>query len=161
MTISEKDGELGIKFVSIMAGLTQGRIGKEALENAKKNQYQINTGKSISALRNIKLGDGNSAIIIAAGPSIKRYDPIQLIKEKNFKGTIICTESALSYCLRNDIIPHLTVTLDPHPSRIVRWFGDPNLEKKGLDADDYYRRQDMDEAFSNELVFNKKNINLF
>ena len=52
------------------------------------------------------------------------------------------------------------VTIDPHKYRIVRWFGNPNLTKEELENDDYYRRQDMDETFSDELKTNDELINL-
>ena len=45
---------------------------------------------------------------------------------------IICTDGSLFYLLENSIIPDLVVCLDPHPTRIVRWFCDENLNKKKL-----------------------------
>ena len=40
------------------------------------------------------------------------------------------TDGSLYYLLRNNILPDLVVTLDPHPTRIIRWFGDENLTKE-------------------------------
>ncbi|MBA58474.1 MAG: hypothetical protein CMQ40_04810 [Gammaproteobacteria bacterium] len=151
---------LGFQLVANMERMTQDRIGASALKNAKYNDRFLDIGESLSALRNEKVGDGDSAIIIAAGPSIKRKDPISEIKERGYSGAIVATESALLYCLRNDVIPDLVVTLDPHATRIVRWFGDPSLNQKKLDADDYYRRQDMDPAFANELQANQEILGL-
>lgn len=52
------------------------------------------------------------------------------------------------------------VTVDPHPQRIVRWLGDPDLNEEKLAKDDYFRRQDMDEQFAEELEVNQRIIDL-
>ena len=158
--IAEKDGELGQKLVGRMSELTWERHGPMGLDNAKHNQSVLSQGQSIAKLHRAPIGDNNSAIIIAAGPSIKRQQPINVIKEANYNGAIVTTESALMYCLRNGIVPDLTVTLDPHATRIVRWFGDPNLTREKIESDDYYSRQDMDEAFANEMQANEEAMEL-
>jgi hypothetical protein len=58
----------------------------------------------------------------------------------------------MSWCLRNGVVPDLVVTLDPHATRIVRWFGDPTLNDEALQRDDYYARQDMDPRFRDEQL---------
>ena len=50
---------------------------------------------------------------------------------------------------------------DPHPTRIIRWFGNTNLKKKDLKKDDYFSRQDIEKKFNNEIESNKKIISLF
>jgi hypothetical protein len=62
----------------------------------------------------------------------------------------------MRYLLRAGIVPDLVVTLDPHPKRIVRWFGDPDLKPENLGVDDYFARQDMDRAFADELRANEE-----
>ncbi len=156
--IPEKNGELGLKLVARMEDLTWERHGTLGVDNARRNLEFLDRGRSLAALRGADL-DGNgddSAIVIAAGPSIKRFDPAKVILEAGYKGTLIVTESALMYCLRKGLVPHLAVTLDPHATRIVRWFGDPNLTDEASRADDYYRRQDMDEAFADEMRANEE-----
>jgi hypothetical protein len=158
--IPEKDGELGLKLVSIMNELTWERHGTMGVDNAQRNSRLLDRGQSLAALRDAPLGDGDSAIVIAAGPSIKRQDPIAAIRRANYRGAIVVTESALMYCLRNGIVPDLAVTLDPHATRIVRWFGDPKLTEQAIRADDYYSRQDMDEAFADEMRANAEAMRL-
>jgi hypothetical protein len=103
--------------------------------------------------------EGEHAIVIAAGPSVHRFDTAKLIKESGFDGVIIATESAMAWCLRNDIVPDLVVTLDPDSHRMVRWFGDPNLTEEKLENDDYFARQDMDPRFrDNQIAFNREII---
>ena len=48
----------------------------------------------------------------------------------------------------------MVVTLDSHPTRIVRWFGDENLNLNKLRKDDYFRRQDLDIDFRKEMLAN-------
>ncbi|MBI2236382.1 MAG: DUF115 domain-containing protein [Magnetospirillum sp.] len=148
-------GELARELVNQMERITWDRYGEVALSNARENLAVADYGTSLAELRDKPLGEGDSAIVIAAGPSIRFHDPIRHIKETGYKGTIIATDSALYYCLRNGIVPHLVVTLDPHASHVVRWFGDPNLCQDAIDKDDYFRRQDMDRAFADDLVANR------
>jgi hypothetical protein len=50
--------------------------------------------------------------------------------------------------------------MDPHPKRVVRWYGDPNLEENSAN-DDYFKRQDLDVEFrENAAEKNQKNIDL-
>jgi len=93
---------------------------------------------------------GNSAIVISAGPSLHRNDSAKRIIASDYKGTIVATDGALGYCLRNDLIPDVVVSVDPHPTRIVRWFGDPELEI--CPPDDYFRRQDLDPYLSKDEI---------
>jgi len=54
--------------------------------------------------------------------------------------------------------PDFVVTLDPHPTRIVRWFGDPDFERNSH-GDDYFSRQDLDVSFrENAAQQNAENI---
>lgn len=149
-------GALGRALVADMERLTWERHSALAIANAQRSQALLHHGASLAALRNAPLGEGDSAIVIAAGPSIRRRDPIARIKQAGYRGAIIATDSAIAYCLRNGIVPHMVVTLDPHATRIVRWFGDPDLNERVVAADDYYRRQDMDTAFADEMRANRE-----
>ncbi len=154
--LDEVEGELGLKLVAKMAELTWDRHGPMGVANAKRNLAFKDRGQSLGALRKERIGQGDSAIVIAAGPSLKRQDPAKTILEKGYKGAVVTTESALLYCLCQGLVPDLTVTLDPHATRIVRWFGDPHLSEESLKQDDYFSRQDMDQAFKNEQAANRE-----
>lgn len=153
-------GDVCLRLLSRMDQMTWDRIGEESVENAQRNRAVLDKGRSIAALRGQQLGNDDSATVIAAGPSVKRQDPLSAIKQAKYDGAIVATDSAIYYCLRNGVVPDLVVTLDPHPTRIVRWFGDTSLGRDSLDGDDYFRRQDMDEAFSNELKVNEEILRL-
>jgi hypothetical protein len=153
--IYEGPGELGMKFVAQMDRLTLEKIGSEGLANAARNRSAMHLGKSIAELRGAPVGQGDSAIIIAAGPSIARRNPMSAIKSSGYKGAIIATDSALYYCLRNGVVPDLVVTVDPQEG-LIRWFGQPDLDEQELAKDDYWRRQDMDFAFADEMTTNRE-----
>ena len=69
---------------------------------------------------------------------------------RGFSGAVVAADGALGACLRSGVVPHLVVSVDPHPERIVRWFGDPALTAAG--ADDYFRRQEMDPTHREDEV---------
>ncbi|MDD1623127.1 MAG: DUF115 domain-containing protein [Methylococcaceae bacterium] len=138
-----------------MEQLTAWRTQDETLSNVQRNLDYRHYGQSLKMLAQQSLGDDDRALVIAAGPSVKRQNPAQMILGADFKGAVIATESAMLYCLRNGIIPDLVVTVDPHASRIVRWFGDPDLTDHHLRQDDYFSRQDMDEQFANQMRANE------
>ncbi|MDP6785653.1 MAG: DUF115 domain-containing protein [Rhodospirillales bacterium] len=158
--VVEKDGALGLKLVANMERMTGDRNNQLAFDNALANAALLGRGHSLARLRDEGLGQEDSALVVAAGPSIKRRDPARAIKESGYRGTLVAAESALAYCLRNGIVPDLTVSLDPHPTRIVRWLGDPHLTEEHLKKDDYFARQDQDDAFADEMRANEKILGL-
>lgn len=143
-----------------MGELTNARHGELARENARQNLAWIPQGRSLADLRGHNVGADDSAIVIAAGPSIKRNDPAASIHAAGYNGAIVATDSAIAYCLRSGIVPDLIVTLDPHPTRIVRWFGDPDLNEQQLREDDYFARQDHDTAYADQLRANDDILNM-
>lgn len=159
-TKNRHSGLLGRRFVAEMGRITLDKIAPVVIEHARLNLPYLSRGRSLTELRGTVLGAGDSAIVVAAGPSIKRQLPGPKIKATGYKGAVIATDSGLAHCLRSGIVPDLVVTLDPHITRIVRWFGDPSLSVDGLHEDDYYRRQDMDESFANELKNNQELLDL-
>ena len=51
----------------------------------------------------------------------------------------MATDGAYIQCLKACITPDFVITLDPHPTRMVRWFGDPDFERNS-EEDDYFTR---------------------
>jgi hypothetical protein len=153
-------GELGLTLVNNMSEITLNKIGDEAISNAHTNLKYLDRGLSLKELRNAPLGEGNQAVVIAAGPSLHKTNVAENLKLSGYKGAIIVPDSTMLYCLRNGIIPDLVVTVDPHAKRIVRWFGDPDLVEADLASDDYFARQDMDPAFADQLRVNDEIMEL-
>ena len=149
-------GDLARALLPDMARITWDRHGELAMANIRRNASLAAQGRSLADLRGAPLGEGSSAVVVAAGPSVRRLDPIGVIKARNYGGALVATESAIARCLKAGVVPHLVVSLDPHPDRIVRWFGDPALDEQAVGNDDYYRRQDMDPAFADELRHNRE-----
>lgn len=160
--ISEADrhGSLGRKLVANMERMTRDRHTQRALDNAAHNRSFLHNGASLAALRNEKIGAGVSALVAAAGPSVKRNDPAKLVKATGYRGALVVTESAIAYWLRNGVVPDLAVTVDPDPTRIVRWFGDPELTEEKIRKDDYFSRQDQDTYFTAEMRANDEVLRL-
>jgi hypothetical protein len=155
-----EDGALVRQLIADMDQMTWDRVGEHILNNARRNLQFKDNGKSLAALRLHRLGEGDSAVIVAAGPSARRQNPARILRERGYRGMVISTDSGIAHCLRNGIVPQLVVSLDPHPTRIVRWFGDPGLREQDLEEDDYYRRQDLDPIFADEVRANQEIIGL-
>ena len=143
-----------------MGALTTDRHGPMALANAARNLAHLHRGRSIAALRDAGLGTGDSAIVIASGPSVARRQPTPAIKAAGYRGALIAADSAFAHCLRHGLVPDLVVTVDPHPTRIVRWFGDPSFNAAQPDADDYFRRQDLEPRHEKEKQANDETLEL-
>lgn len=120
------------------------------LENSRRNvPYITRTIREIAK-------DPRPALIVSAGPSLYREKILSRIK--GFKGCLIATDGAYIQCLKAGLRPDWVMTIDPHPTRIVRWFGDPSWEET---EDDYFRRQDLDLDFREDSgAENQKNIAL-
>lgn len=166
MTAPRTGGALGRRISRDLARLTLSLVKDACFANAHANASLIVSGKSILALRDLPSTRGDAALIVAAGPSLHRQTVIESLRAFASTGTIIATESCLSFLLRNDLVPDLIVTVDPDDSnaaaqRIVRWLGDPSLTAETLEKDDYFARQDMDPRFAeNELQANAELVKL-
>jgi hypothetical protein len=157
---ASEGGGLLLRMMHDMPRLTRERTQQLALDNARRNARYIARGRSLKDLRGERIGEGDHAVVVAAGPSAKRNDPPGALKAAGYAGAVIATESAMYQCLRHGFVPNLVVSVDPHPVRIVRWFGDPNLSMKTIEADDYFRRQDLDPSFANEIRHNRNVLEL-
>lgn len=126
------------------------------IENSLWNKPFIE--KSIKDIALPEQKKAQSAIIISAGPSLYKNNILARIKD--YQGTIVAIDGSYVRCLKAGLAPDYVVTLDPHPTRIVRWFGDPEFEHN-LKGDDYFSRQDLDIAFrNNSNQENRRNIEL-
>lgn len=128
------------------------------VENSKWNKQFIT--QSIKDIALPQQEKAQSAIVISAGPSLYKNNILARIKASGYKGSIIAIDGSYVRCLKAGLVPDYVLTLDPHPTRIVRWFGDPDFECN-LKGDDYFSRQDLDIAFrNNSNEENRRNIEL-
>lgn len=148
-------------FNTLVNGITG--IGYEwhkekIVRNSAANVSHIT--KSVSDLKHPAGDKSNSAVIVSAGPSLHYNDTLKLLASSGYKGTIIAIDGSYVKCLKAGVIPDYVITLDPHATRIVRWFGDPDFENN-MKGDDYFSRQDLDIDFrENSLRQNRENIAL-
>jgi hypothetical protein len=116
--------------------------------------------KSIRNLPELGEVKKKNAIVVSAGPSLHKKQSIKKIKASRFEGTIVAVDASLIACLKEGLVPDYVLTLDSHETRIVRWFGDPEIELNSRN-DDYFERQDLDVDFRNKMLeTNKNNIDL-
>lgn len=160
MSADRTAGALGQRIAAGLSDLTLHKVREEGFRNAERNAERIAAAPSILDLKQEPLGEGDSAIVIAAGPSLHRQAVAERISASGYTGTVIASESALGYCLRHGITPHIIVTLDPHPTRMVRWLGDPLLTRERLEEDDYFRRQDLEPRLEREIEGNTELLRL-
>ncbi len=144
--------------LGIIAEQTLKKTAEVGWENAQKNLPYIK-----KTIRDLKIAASNkvsnSSIIVSAGPSLHRRHQASAILNSKFRGKIIAVDGALGYCLRNGLVPEYVVTVDPHYTRIIRWFGDPDLANRK--SDDYFQRQDLDPALNkDEEVRNQELLDL-
>jgi Protein of unknown function DUF115 len=149
--------ELGRKIAEALEAATFERVAGVGLANAEANHPRI--ARSVLELAETPLGAGDAAIVVGAGPSLYRRRSLERLRDAGFAGTIVAADGALGACLRAGVVPHVVVSVDPHPERIVRWFGDPTLT--GPRGDDYFRRQEMDPTHhGDELAANRALVEL-
>jgi hypothetical protein len=148
--------KLSKKELELISQATFLKCAHIGLKHAKENLPYI---KNTLFDLNDKRGNIDSAIVVSAGPSLHMRNTAKAILESKFKGAIISADGALYYCLRNGLIPDYVLTVDSHPTRIIRAFGDPDLREPP--HDNYFRRQDLDPALNrNEIERNKEIIEL-
>jgi|TARA_B100001964_G_C14253874_1_gene611299 hypothetical protein len=132
-----------------ISGATLKKTAEIGLKHARENlPYIENTIRDIK--KDIFDKPAKPALVISAGPSLHLKESIESIKRSGFSGYIVTADGSLGYCLRNGVVPDYVVTVDPHPHRIIRWFGDPKLTKRP--EDDYFKRQDLDPVMNNDEV---------
>lgn len=148
-------------FLGIVSDVAQsGRtaLAEELIANARRNAPLAR--RTIKQLPPLEGPKAQRAIVISAGPSLRRRNSIQRIRDAQFDGTIVAVEASYAACLREGLVPDVLLTLDAHRTRMIRWFGDPNYEENSA-RDNYFQRQDLDVAFrENALKRNQETIDL-
>jgi hypothetical protein len=144
------------ELVSSITSIGQKWHATDIVLNSKKNSNKIK--KTISQVERDHVSE-RKAIVISAGPSLHTGDILPKIAALGEeRPLLVAIDGSYVKCLRAGIVPDYVVTLDPHPTRMVRWFGDPNFEKNSF-RDDYFSRQDLDIDFREESTKrNNENI---
>ena len=146
--------KLNRRELQLIADATLKKTAKIGLLHAKENVAYIR-----KTIMDLKTEDSLPTVVISAGSSLHRNKSLLKLKEENLKGYIVAVDGTLGQCLRNNIVPDYVLTVDPHPHRIIRWFGDTKFTERP--TDDYFRRQDLDPSLNcNESIRNKELIEL-
>jgi hypothetical protein len=148
--------ELSHEQMQEIAEVTFRKTAEIGLRHAQLNRPFVE--KSVKQIVDERLD--TPALVVSAGPSLHRARPIETLKRVGHDGlTIVSCDGALGFLLRNGIVPEYVVSVDPHPDRIVRWFGDTKLARRT--PDDYFRNQDLDpKVGENERKYNEELIEL-
>ncbi len=109
--------------------ITEGTLeefGQIWMENIAENMEVILSSKSTKELPK---HSGKSAIVIAAGPSVRKNNHLKLLRESDFDGVIIAVDRMLIPLLKEGIIPDYIVNADGHRNNILKFFDDPIVDK--------------------------------
>lgn len=146
---------LSDRQLKLISDVTFKKTAEIGFKHARNNTSFIEkTVRDLKKMTHSKKSD--VSLVISAGPSLHREKSIETIKEEQFTGNIIAVDGSLGHCLRNGVVPEYVITVDPHPDRIIRWFGDPRLEERP--DDDYFKRQDLDPALNRDEVARNKEL---
>lgn len=78
------------------------------------------------------------SIVIGRGPSVFRKGHVELLseflQEGKFSGYVVATDGMFLECLKRGVVPDFVVNVDGHPTKIVRWFGDPDFTTNNPEA---------------------------
>lgn len=112
-------------FDTVVADITDiGRRHHEAALTLNAERNAPLAEKTLADIPRPRGAKARRAVVVSAGPSLHRFDVLRRIRESGFDGSIVCIDGSLVKCLKNGVQPDYMVTLDPHPTRVVRWFGD-------------------------------------
>lgn len=149
------------EFTDLVGRITE--IGRSHHAGTIQQHARDNLQHVVKTLRDLPRPVGEkaaSALVISAGPSLRRRGIIRRILDAGYRGSVVAIDASYIACLREGLVPDYVVTMDPHPTRMVRWFGDHDLAENTR-KDDYFARQDLDVTFrENAEKTNRENIAL-
>ena len=121
---------------------------EKLLENSRRNLQLVEKSHSIESIEKSESAKG---LVVSAGPSLHSGGLLKVLSNSQFQSPIIAVDASLVKCLKAGVVPDYVITLDPHETRMVRWFGDPDFLENSM-GDDYFKRQDLDIDFRADAV---------
>src|SRR2546428_13988915 len=85
--------DLGRRIAERLAAATAERITRTGLDNEKENRPSIK--HSVLDLAPLPLGEGDRAVVVATGPSLRRDHRIERLNRSGFTGAVIAGGSAV------------------------------------------------------------------
>jgi hypothetical protein len=95
------------------------------MDNLAENLQAIRKGQDIIDLPK---KEKEPCIIVGAGPSLKYFNHLELIRKSGWKHPVFSCDKILGECLRHKIVPYATATVDGSP--IVHGFYTAGIVKK-------------------------------
>lgn len=113
------------------------------VENFANNLNDIRYGKNISELvpNNPDEVPKGTAIVVGRGPSVFHYRHLELLSESDYQGVVIATDGMLYECLKRGVVPNYVLSVDGNREKIVRWYGDPNIDEHSSNVTDEERKR--------------------
>lgn len=104
------------------------------IQNFSTNLNEIWKGNSARELMENKKSNVHS-VVIGRGPSLKKYDHLEMLSKSKFNGNIICTDGSLIDTLKSGVTPDVfkdffVVTIDSMDD-IFHHYDDPIVDKYG------------------------------
>jgi len=99
------------------------------------NIWNEKSARDLDPTFNSKQTKTNSSIVIGAGPSLKKYNHLEMLANSDYKGSIICTDRSLVPALQAGITPEkfpnfYVVTIDTNET-IKKFYEDETIKKFG------------------------------
>ena len=124
---------------SVMKKVYDDQFYEKWVQNFALNLHEIwneSSAKNISEqINSTGTSKKSSAIVIGRGPSIKKYNHLELLAKSDYNGTIVCCDGALIATLKAGVTPEkfpnfYVVTIDT--DKIIKnYYNDPLVDKFG------------------------------
>ncbi len=100
------------------------------INNIRENWYEIDHNPDISELLKDNIYKGMPGVTIAAGPSLKERNHLQLLHDRRGDGdrVIFSTAHSLISCLEAGIVPHFTAVVDGSP-KMMKFIDHPLVDE--------------------------------
>lgn len=83
------------------------------MRNFKENLSLLSTSKDFFEIEKIKkISEAKSALVIGAGPSIKKYNHLKMLANSDYRGMVIVCDRILIPVLEAGIVPDIVVSID-------------------------------------------------
>lgn len=99
--------------------LTRFEFEEKWVKNILKNAHKIFSSCPVQNL--FGQFKGIPGVIVSAGPSLKKN--VRLLNQISDRAVIVCVDTALKVLLKNDVIPHIVMTLDSQKYSIKHFLG--------------------------------------
>ena len=99
--------------------LTRFQFEEKWIENIFKNIHKLFTSIPVCSL--FGKFTGYPGVIVSAGPSLKKN--VKLLKTLRDRALIVCVDTALKVLQKNNVVPHLVVTIDAQKYSLKHFLG--------------------------------------